>query len=323
VTINPNGAVDFTAYPNWNGVEIVTFRATDPTSAFVECIIKVTVIPVNDPPVIRPIPALQGLVKQLWKFDLTEYLDDIDNELTDLEITVESEVLDIMVNGLELVIYSNKPGTEEVNIIVSDGHAETHETISIDILPDKSKSATGNENLMSILWILTLIVIIIISIMCYTSYRRYAGNYEIEEVFWVYESGILISHVSAKPSNYQADKDIVSGMLTAILDFSEDAFARVEELNDKSGRIKEIQMDEKNILVERGKYTFLATVISGKSGKRLYAMSRRTLQSLENKFGENLKNWKGDRITVAGSNIILEGMLPSENKDNFLYKQEK
>jgi uncharacterized repeat protein (TIGR01451 family) len=323
VTINSDGTVDFTAYPNWHGVEVVTFRATDPTSAFVECIIKVTVIPVNDPPIIRSIPTLQGMVKQLWKFDLTEYLDDIDNELTDLEITVESKVLEIMVNGMELVIYSNKPGIEEVNIIVSDGHAETQETISIEILPDKSKSGTGNENLMTILWILTLFVIIIISIMGYTTYRRYAGNYEIEEIFWVYESGILISHVNAKVIKYQADKDIVSGMLTAILDFSEDAFAKVEELNDKSGRIKEIQMDEKNILVDRGKYTFLATVISGKSGKKLYSMSRRTLQSLENKYGENLRNWKGDRITIAGSNIILEGMLPSENKNSFIYKQGK
>jgi hypothetical protein len=84
VTIHPDGVVDFAAFKDWSGIEFVTFRATDPSDAFVECLIKVTVIPVNDPPVILPLPAQVGVVKQLYKFDFTEYLSDVDNEITDL-----------------------------------------------------------------------------------------------------------------------------------------------------------------------------------------------------------------------------------------------
>ena len=51
-------------------------------------------------------------------------------------------------------------------------------------------------------------------------------------------------------------------------------------------------MNEKNILVDRGKYTFLATVFSGKSGKKLYLQSRKVLNNLELKYEKENGRWQ-------------------------------
>jgi hypothetical protein len=136
----------------------------------------------------------------------------------------------------------------------------------------------------------------------------------IEEIFWTYENGVLIKHVTAANSASGNDKDIVSGMLTAVLDFSEDAFTQIEQGN-KPNRIKEIQMDEKNILIERGQYTYLATVFSGRSGKKLYKHSRITMESLEGKYDDILESWKGEKADLlASENIITKMMVMSNSR---------
>ena len=308
ITINANHSVDFTAARNWHGVEIVTFRATDPTEAFVECIIKVTVIPVNDPPIIKPIPNQQLMVKQILKFDLTDYIYDIDNNISDLTITVDSEKIDILISGRKLVIYSDEPLIDVIKITLSDGSALTTEPMLIEIQGETKKSSEYEDFLMSVLCFMLVIIIIFISATGYVGYRRYFGDYEVDEVFWIYENGILISHVTPKKKIRQADKEIVSGMLTAILDFSEDAFTEIGK--DKAGcRIKEIQMDEKNILVERGKYTFLATVFNGRSGKKLYLKSGEVMNKLEGRYDTELIAWEGDCDKLVGSNLIIKSIL--------------
>ena len=148
------------------------------------------------------------------------------------------------------------------------------------------------------LFVVVLILIIILSFFGFTVYRKYVGNYKIEEVFCIYNSGSLISHVTSKDSPHKADEDMVSGMLTAIINFTQEVFSE-EDDDDKAWGIKEIQMNEKIILVDRGKYTFLATVISGRSGTRLYSQSRKTINAVENKY--NIVDYK---LFMVGNKIL-------------------
>ncbi len=320
IIINSNGSVDFSALPNWNGVETVTFRATDPTDAFAENIITVTVIPVNDAPIIQPIPDQIGIAKNLWRVDLTEFIDDIDNDITELKISVISNKLDIIISGRELVIYSEKPLIEKITITVNDGLEEASGTMLIEIQEEHSKSAAMDNNLISLLWLLILIIIIIVTLTGYTAWRRYVGNYRTEEVFWIYNDGILIFHETSKKTKRRADKNIVSGMLTGILDFTQEAFSE-EELNKKEWGIKEIQMNGKNILVERGNYTFLATIFSGRSGKKLYAESRNVLKIVESKYKKKLKDWDGNTKKLIGAKKILKSMVTSKIHNNSKLKK--
>jgi uncharacterized repeat protein (TIGR01451 family) len=313
VTIHSNYSVDFSAVPNWHGVEIVTFRATDPTSAFVENMIRVTVIPVNDPPVIKPLPSQQIMVREFLKFDISGFISDIDDNVTELTISAESEKLEVLLSGQKLVIFSDKPLIDIVKITVSDGREEVVETMLIEVSAEDSGTDESVSSLMSILWLLVLIILIIISLTGYANYRKYVGDYNIEEIFWIYDNGLLITHVTPRRTKRKADKEIVSGMLTAILDFSEDAFTEEDILNTPC-RIKEIQMDGKNILVERGKFTFLATVFSGKSGKKLHKKSSMVINNLEDRYHKVLRSWNGETNELAGGKLIIKTGLMPESK---------
>jgi hypothetical protein len=308
VLIGSDGIVDFSAKPDWFGVEIVTFRATDSTQAFVESVISVTVSPVNDAPVIKEIEPQYGKVNELWRVDLTNYISDIDNDISELTIDAQSSKIDINIKGRELLIYSNIPIVENITITVSDGFLESTGNILIDVHGEKQKSGEGNNNDMLILLILIIIIAIIISISGFTAYNRYVGNYKIEEVFCISNNGILISHVSSTKTHHRADEQVVSGMLTAIINFTQDAFTE-ENTSTKAWGIKEIQMNEKNILVERGKYTYLATVFSGRAGKKLYSKSRRSLTNIETTFKGQFNNWTGNLNNLNGISGILERMI--------------
>jgi len=333
ITINLNGSVDFSAIQDWFGVEMVTFRATDQMFAFVESIITVTVIPVNDPPVIQQLPGQKGIVNQLWNFDLTDFIFDIDNEVTELEISVESKEINIIVNGRELVIYSGVPVKEYITVIINDGKAETSETMLIEITEEKTKPSGEVGFLLSILWLLVLLIIIVISIFSYAAYRRYVGNFLIEQLFWINNDGILIFHLKStfvskklkgksKKRKVRADSDILSGMLTAILDFTEEAFSD-EGIDKKAYGVKEFKMGEKNLLVERGKYTLYATIFTGRPGKKLYLNSNRTLQTLEKKFGKKLRHWDGGLDKLIGAKRIMRSMLLKHQTNNSATKRDK
>ncbi|WP_455392114.1 Ig-like domain-containing protein, partial [[Eubacterium] cellulosolvens] len=320
IIINVDGSVDFTALDNWFGVEIVTFRATDETNAFVENVITVTVIPVNDPPVIKPIPTQKGQVNHLWKIGLKEFISDIDNDFSELEITVDSYIIDVMVSGDELLIYSDEPIVENVTIIVSDGMMTISKSLLIEIYEGESTPSGSNDNLLPNLWLLILVILILVSLSGYTAYRKYVGNYRIEEIFWINNNGILITHVSSTKSKHVADEYVVSGMLTAIVNFTQEAFTDTAQ-NKAAWGVKEIQMDEKNILVERGEHTFLATVFSGRSGKILYSKSGNVLRKVEGKYEKKLKSWDGNLNKYKGAKKIIGSMLPSETQEKSKVKK--
>jgi hypothetical protein len=299
IEIHTDGMVDISAQPNWNGVEVITFRATDFTEAFKESIIVVTVIPVNDPPEIEMLPRLTGVVKELIKFDLSDFITDVDNNITELSIIVKSAKIDVVTSGRELVIYSDVSGIENITIIISDGIAETSTNMLIELTEENLDDKVGDDFLMSILWLLILVMLIIISIMSFAYYRKYVGNYYIEDIFWIHNDGTLILHESfsnkttnQNKSKHQVDDDILSGMFTGIISFTQDAFSEEEETGKKTS-IKEIQMDDKNIMVEKGKYTYFAMLFSGRSGKILYNKSRRVLQNIEKKYEKRLAKWDG------------------------------
>jgi uncharacterized repeat protein (TIGR01451 family) len=310
IFINMDGSVDFSAEPNWYGVEAVTFRATDPSNAFVESVIRVTVNPVNDPPFINPLPIQYGFAKNLFRFDLSSYIIDIDNEISELDIKVFSSTIEVSVKGRELLFYSDEPVVENITITVSDGLDEVSKFMLVEIRDVEKKNAPSDNYQIIFIWLIVIVLMIIISIAGFTAWRKYTGNYKIEEVFCIYNNGILISHVTTralKPEHH-ANEVVVSGMLTAVLNFTQDAFTE-ETKNKKAWGIKEIQMNEKNILVERGKYTYLATVFSGRSGKRLYMKSRRALNNLENRNDKLFQSWDGNLSQLSGTNEILRSMI--------------
>jgi hypothetical protein len=141
------------------------------------------------------------------------------------------------------------------------------------------------------------------------------GSYKVEEIYWIHKSGLLIFQVASDGIRHRNDRDIISGFLTGIIDFTKDAFFDDDSSKNQEG-IKEIQMGEKDVLVENGRYTYLVTVFSGRPGKRLYHRSNNTLKKLETKYQKELPSWDGNIDELDDATIILRSILPIANRSN-------
>jgi len=141
ITIDEYGCVHITAPDDWNGEELVTFRATDPSSAMAEQTIHVTVLPVNDPPVISGVPDLVVHYDAQYSFDLRYYLSDEDNTTDELTITTSDPDhirISSFLNTIIILYYPiDMSGWQGVvRITVSDGIEESFQDITVHVTTD-------------------------------------------------------------------------------------------------------------------------------------------------------------------------------------------
>jgi hypothetical protein len=190
------------------------------------------------------------------------------------------------------MVFSNTPTKEEITIIVSDGLAETSETMLIEVYDEKPEYSTPAEFLLSNLWMIILLIILITSLTGYGAYRRYVRNYKIEEVFWLNKERKLIFHESFIPKKtkqkmgQKLDNNIYDDkLLQKILELTEGSF-KLEK--SSKYKIKEFKMDEKKVSVCGGNQSFLVTVFTGSSGEKLYSENRTLLRSMEFKYNSKL-----------------------------------
>ncbi|MCK4443493.1 MAG: hypothetical protein KAW09_03050, partial [Thermoplasmata archaeon] len=145
ITINEDHSVDFKAPDDWSGNETVSFRAMDPANARAEDIILVTVLPINDPPTISGVPDLvvhyddSARPFYNYTFDLAPYIEDVDNDISDLNVTTNDPIHIFFNNSLNTVMEIHYPESMSgqvipVRITVSDGLAEASQEMNITVL---------------------------------------------------------------------------------------------------------------------------------------------------------------------------------------------
>jgi outer membrane protein OmpA-like peptidoglycan-associated protein len=135
----------------------------------------------------------------------------------------------------------------------------------------------------------------------------------VEEIFLIHkETGLLLAHASQNDEN-NGNEDMVSGMLTAIRQFSNAAFSA----NDQS--LHEIEYEQFKIIIEDGKYAYLAFVVKGAVSTGFKSI----IQDLENKihlrFYKEMRAFEGDVDTLEPVKPILSGFISSVHEP--LFKQ--
>lgn len=146
VQILANHSVNIFSKDDWYGVNTITFRATDPLGALAEDTITVTVLPVNDPPVISGVPDLWVHYDADYRFDLRPYISDVDNETWELRLTF-TDPLGIPVpnarlnktNNLGLIIHYPKAFLDQkfkLRITVSDSMDSSYQVINVTVTED-------------------------------------------------------------------------------------------------------------------------------------------------------------------------------------------
>lgn len=122
----------------------------------------------------------------------------------------------------------------------------------------------------------------------------------VEEVFLIHSNGCLIAHDTLRLKPY-IDDDLLSGMLTAIQNFVRDAFRA-----ERKWELHELDFGENKIVIERGKYIYLAVVLSIKEYKGLLPRMKRVISEVERKHKKNLEKWDGNLEPLRGTRDIIK-----------------
>ncbi|MGQ0796536.1 MAG: DNRLRE domain-containing protein, partial [Methanobacteriota archaeon] len=132
--VRPNASLDLTAPADWYGTERLRVRAADPTGAFAEAALWVTVLPINDAPTIASIPELAYDAGTEYLLDLGDYVADVDTNLSALQVTTDSPY--VVLDGLVLHLRFPADWTSaEFTITVFDGAAASTQSVRASFLP--------------------------------------------------------------------------------------------------------------------------------------------------------------------------------------------
>lgn len=129
----------------------------------------------------------------------------------------------------------------------------------------------------------------------------------VDEIFLLHKSGLLIKHYTRrlKPD---LDTDILSAMLVAVQEFVKDSF------RGETGALDELKFGELRIIIARGKYTVLASVVTGEHPEDIVPQLEMALKDLEKKVGRILSRWSGTDEEIIGVDSVMKDLISGEYK---------
>lgn len=133
---------------------------------------------------------------------------------------------------------------------------------------------------------------------------RQALPFAVAEVFLIQRpSGLLLWYVSSQPAETR-DSDVISGMLTAIRDFTQDAFG-----GDSEDELDEIQYGERRIVIEAAQHAYLAVVVDGVEPPGFRATLRSLIIDTQNQYEPVLRDYDGNPAPLAAVEAQMRGLL--------------
>jgi hypothetical protein len=307
VEIDSSGFVSFKTTPNWAGSIDVRFLAEDPSGAFTDERVSVTVNSLNDEPfILKQIPSTFTTIGENgnWTIDLDDYFFDVDS----FNVTFTCNYPEIKIDPITheaTWVPGDKKQLNDVRFTANDGE----HIISLDPV-DLKVVEEGTFNWLNILFAIIIPIVLILV------YREMRYRFNIEEVFLVDNAGVLLVHMSRGESK-TIDAKLVSGMLTAVQEFVKDSFRGMNGAQDialDEGALGKLEYGDFQIVLERGTYTFLSAVISGYDNKRLRKRMNDVVDEFENKYSHVLADWDGDMAKFHGAEKIVGSLFKNHDE---------
>ena len=137
--------------------------------------------------------------------------------------------------------------------------------------------------------------------------------YRTEQVFLIHRAtGLPLLHVAAPEVRDEAqDADMVSGMLTAIRDFVQDAFRNNSNEGGGTNSLDALRVGELEVWVEQGPLAVIAGVMRGSAPKELRTVFQETLERIHSRYARALETFNGDTSAFAPAQPELEQCLKS------------
>ncbi len=124
----------------------------------------------------------------------------------------------------------------------------------------------------------------------------FSDSATIEGAFLIYRDGRVIAHWSRR-TDFSADAEVVSGMLSAIQDFITQSFA-----GTPGGALREVRHGGLDLIMEHGENAYLAVVVDGPRPLGLQQHMKNLLSTFHQRYAGALDKWDGvvDRFDGAG-----------------------
>lgn len=308
ITINDNLTVDFSAPENWYGSEIIKFRATDPYGALVEDRILVVVVAANDPPIILSIPNQDKDEGDQWILDLLQYITDVDNDLSDLTINVESETDQGYVEliGTMLIFHYPKGVYKDViNVTLSDGEYETSWSFNVSLRRSLSVAPSIWD---FVAWPWLLLMFCVSFCVGFAVYKK-KSSYHVYEAYLIHETGMALAYASREKS-LELEDLIISGMFTAIQDFINNTLSG-STFDD--WKLDEMKFGNGKILIEKSQNIFIAVIFEG-NGNKLRNRVEKLLKDINKKYADVLEDWDGDMTKLEGIGDMTMSLISKKKE---------
>ncbi|MDH3616558.1 MAG: hypothetical protein OEQ90_08810 [Gammaproteobacteria bacterium] len=135
-------------------------------------------------------------------------------------------------------------------------------------------------------------------------------RYRVEQAYLISrENGLLVGHVHHESSKIK-DSDAVSAMFTAIQDFVKESFSP-----DRTGRLESADMGDFTLWAVHGPHALLVCVIRGVPPKSLRADLSAILERIHFRYGDAVREYKGDTSSVPDVEVELERCLRFEARE--------
>jgi hypothetical protein len=304
---------------DYNGQSNLTIRAIDVgTGGLAENTVRLTVVPVPDPPRIQ-LPAVFNVTEGVQTImDMSKMASDPDSQLSDLTFIATGPYTDLgeirVQNAILVFVFpegfvpSGKDSMEfTINVTVYD---ETGLSNSTTILIHVQRPPISSVSNPISPWVLMGVIALAAAAtggFGIALYRR-KKPFVIRDMMLIHNDGFLISRY-ASPHLGEIDEDVLSGMLTAVLNFVEDSMSSSQD------QLKTFGFKEYQVLVSRGSKTFVAIVYAGDAPSDIDKPLNEFIAKIEKVYKKKIAAWTGDIETdFAGASVLLESFVKEHDK---------
>lgn len=280
--------------PDWNGIETIKVRATDDQGAYIFDQFTVRVTPVNDPPRLFLPAQLNVTFGRDSILDLSQYVYDPDNNVTELSITTDDRNATVV--GYAILIRAEESKDREVTIWVSDSESTNSTKLLVHVLGGPEPTSLWAQLWMP--W--SLAPIAAAGVGAFLFWSRYLRvPYTVEDVFLIGKEGRLIMH-NTRRLRADRDEDILAGMLTAIMSFVKDSFREENE------ELKRFEFGNRRVVVERGEDVILACIYGDGQPTWAFESMKALISDIESRYGNLIANWSGDVEDLKGLKQMMD-----------------
>jgi len=314
--------VQFEVEPDYNGWSSFTVRAWDLEGAIVERTVPLSIIPVPDAPVLdlgQEVVVTEG---EHYVMDMRPLVTDVDSSFEHGDFSFQVRLAEQVTQGKEhyldgvqvlptMIIFGFEKGfvgsdkqksfLVEVRVTDQDGKVAS-DTLTVTVKKAPGEASTGLELAVLISGAAAGGLLVAVVTM-----RK--KPFVIMDMMLVHNDGFLIGRHAGHQVEGEIDQDILSGMLTAVLNFVEDSMAPSHE------QLKTFGFKDYQVVVKRGTMSYAAIVFEGDLPPTIEKALGEFLATFERIYRKKLQSWTGDfESDFAGVEVLIKGFVKEHGK---------